>query len=152
MPPQHYFQFELRTANGQLDNIVKDQIFTLALLSKFRCFSCLNLRWTLRHVWFELEVSQIRDYIVGQFLRYNNIPTFTSVKTSGLAILSLVVSPGSTFWRENVQRWCSLPPHCPPYPGYQSQRHFFQRTNWKESAFQSTMVARSVVAFSGGRG
>jgi hypothetical protein len=58
MPPQHYFQFELRTANGQLDNIVKDQIFTLALLSKFRCFSCLNLRWTLRHVWFELKIKK----------------------------------------------------------------------------------------------
>jgi hypothetical protein len=65
----------LRPANWQLNNIVTDQMFTFALLSRFRCFSCSNLRR------FELKVKK-------KVIPVSNIRRTLSPKNTSITNLS----------------------------------------------------------------
>lgn len=89
---------------------------TGALLWGIPSLSCLGVQRALRNIWFELELSQIRYDIVRQLFLHHNIASFASVKSSGLAILSLIIIPWCPLWRKNVKWWCTLPTHCPSQP------------------------------------
>ena len=79
MASKFYTQLEFRSANWQLNTIVTDQMFIFALIGKFRCFSCSNLRWL------ELKVKKTNS---SQQYTQSLTPKKTSITNLSNQILS----------------------------------------------------------------